>query len=337
MFSLDKYISLAIGVCLIISPVANSIEKHTNREMKPGWHGSFGLSFANIKLKGANVALLDSDSNIQSLDDSVSLKLSTPIPLLTAGYVFQDGRTEIFFGNSNSFSNEGSGALGVRYELDNQTLLSMSYDESSYGNQILQDPFETNVNRNYIDADSRTFNIGAESIFGSAISITYSYGKLDIKDDLSGQSLSPKLNLAELKSLQRSSTKHDFEISYFIPISNKLIIFPSISYKKTDAEGGAESYSQVGLTSTLVYFYNKFQFYVNIGFTKAQYEKENPVFSSRRADKSLILALGVEYSEPFGMGDTHFNFDIANMKTDSNIQFYESKLEFVSLGMTYDF
>ena len=299
--------------------------------MQKSWQISVGVSYINIYAKGSNVVLENSNAGLNSAEPQ---RLELLVPAFSSSFTFKDEKTQLFFnlGGQSSYSEQDG--VGVRRQLDNGTLLSVSLNQQTKDDFVFIDPFENNRLRQATNQTSEIIKLELESLFGTQYSMNYSFKESTIINDLSGTNHLPILSPAQLQSLQRSNQKHQFELFYFYPKSNQLIFLPSFNISKVIAEGRSQSYTEYGLSTTAIYFYNDFQFYLDLAISKNSFESSNPIFNQFSDGKVQSIAMGFEYANPFNIQSV-LSLNFIHAKTDTNIHFYDNSLNFFSIGIQF--
>ncbi|MGL5284741.1 MAG: DUF2860 family protein, partial [Aeromonas sp.] len=176
---------------------------------------------------------------------------SSLVPLINADlrYTFGDTRTQLFLGNliQDAVRFDFTQQAGVRQQIGDKGVLSAGYVFSGMPVKTWKDPYASG-SRSETDIKSNGARLGWDQVWGSGLNASYTYRKIDVKDDESGASVT-----AQSDMLKRSGTQHRYELSYDIRLQPKHTLTPTIIYSKADLDGSAESYDRTQLQLSYAY------------------------------------------------------------------------------------
>jgi len=307
-----------------------------------GWDGTVILGgiyadYSSSMIAGVNIANV-SDSTITSLINSPD-SVGTALPLISLDikYTFSDSRTQIFYGDSveDIVRFDSTTQLGIRHELSDKSILQLSYLFNLTGTEIWTDPYVTNQTRNMTDRKSTGLRLGYYSIAGSKINAEIGNRNIEIKDERSGlEQLS--LIPSDAQLLNREGSETSYRIRYNAN-DGQHNYTPEITYVMFDADGKAMAYD--ALTFKLTHNYNnaRFSTFTSIYFSNSDFHKSNPIYNTIRSDDTFGLGFTLIDRKLFGAKDWSALASIVYAKRDSNIDFYTSDINLISLGAMYRF
>ena len=112
---------------------------------------------------------------------------------------------------------------------------------------------------------------------------------------------------------------------------------PEITYVNFDADGKAMAYDSIEIKLTHNYNTDRFSTFSSIYFSNKDYDQNNPIYGKLQSDDTLGLGFTLVDRKLFGAKDWSAIASIAFAKRDSNIDFYTSETNLVSLGAIYSF
>jgi hypothetical protein len=226
---------------------------------------------------------------------------------------------------------------GVRQELADKSNISAAYVFSGIPTQVWEDPYVEGQNRSRTDRNSTGIRLGYGGILGSQAHLQYTYREIDIDDERSGQFLG--LTAAEQKLLKRDGDQHQLRLGYEFNLGTKESLIPELVYTKDDRDGDAMSAETWGVQLTYANTGERFNLALTGSYDSADYDKSNPIYGKTREDdswgvggtvfdKSLLRALGKDWWA---------TATAAYYEGDSNINFYDSTLWTMGVGVLYRF
>ncbi|MEJ2519378.1 MAG: DUF2860 family protein, partial [Desulfuromonadales bacterium] len=251
-----------------------------------------GVGYLNIKsnlvAKAGGSDL--SNSQISSLGnkaDSESTAIFT-LPFKLA-YTFDSLRTQIFLGSQleDLARFDLVQKLGVMHDLGGIGVVEAGVLFSTFPTEVWQDPYVVNAPRQETDRSSLGVQFTLDKAFGSNFELQYSYRDIEFDRELSGQSPSLGLSLADQKLLDRNRKAHKATVLYHYRLSEKQRLTPSFSYSVDDGEGDAISGS--GYFAQLTYFYSDdpVTLILNAGFGASEADARNPIFNKTEESDHL--------------------------------------------------
>ena len=252
-------------------------------------------------------------------------------------YTFSSSRTQVYFGNQleDFIQFDFSTLLGVRHELTDKSTLAVSYVFSSVPTEVWEDPYLTNQAREETDRDSSGFRLEWDRIAGTTFGVQYTRRSIEIDDERSGQSLG--LSNYDLGLLERDGDVHNLQLHYRHNFQNGHLIQPKITFINRDMDGKSMSSDSIGLGMTHIYNNEQYSFITKLEWANADYDKRNPVFNKTQDDDRIGGSFTVVYKKPFGLKDWNILGTAAYYDSDSNIDFYDTKIKFFSLSALYRF
>ncbi|WP_171016511.1 DUF2860 family protein [Pseudomonas sp. D(2018)] len=283
---------------------------------------------------GTEVADERIDSLTQSPDSERYGKLLLDFGL---SYTFADSRTQIFGGTEleDFLTQDSTFGLGVRQGIGDAGNLRASFIAST-PMETWEDPYLVGADREETDVKSGGMRLGWEHIFGSGLELTYTKRSVELDDELSGTALG--LTAAQRDLLDREGDLKELKVSYFWQAAPGHVLTPSFSQIDHDLDGDAMAMD--GYQAELNYAYTGMQdweFVVNLLAGKLESDDDNPIYGKSQDLDRMGLSLAATYKEPFGLQDWRARAAISYGEEDSNIDFYDTKITSLNLGMLYTF
>ncbi len=300
-----------------------------------GWGGSIGLVLGGVSSENPLDAY-GGKKRIESLDAAPTrYNYNFLLPEFAVNYTFQNRITAYLDGSLL----EG-GDSGIRYTFGGGTILSLSLPLFlGTSADVWQDPYLTGSERQMTEATmDEAIGFSLDNIGGLYASVEYLYQDISIKNDRAGESPSAGLTATEIKQLQRSYRSHS--ITATLPpfmLSRHLYLIGGASYTDTRADGAANSFTTQSLELTLAYEQRRFEVFGHLSAGSAQYRVLNPLFNKERRDQLSTIALGITCWQPFNWQQSSLELMVVSEQSDSNINFYETQTELLTIGMNYHF
>jgi len=287
-----------------------------------------------------------SDERIGSVYSSPDSKSYGKInPAFELSYTFADSRTQIFGGTEmeDFLTQDGAFGIGIRQGFGTIGNLRASLLASA-AREVYKDPYVVNVDRSKTDVTSGGMRLGWENIMQTDFDLTLTKRNIDIDKELSGTTatanggLATPLNASQINDLDRNGDKTAVELSYRLAIDADNLIIPSVTAVDYNLDGEAVSMSggQMGLS----YMYTGLQsweFIANGLVGSMSSDEYNPIYGKKQDLDSYGASLAATYKEPFGLKDWKARGAFVYGKQNSNIDFYDTSLNSLTLGMMYSF
>jgi hypothetical protein len=338
-----------VGRILIIGALGSLATSAAARDIVPeqtGFGGFFQLGYAytgieNNEIAGVGFGNYDeiTNSKIGSLNDSPD-EVTEGIP--SANFKFSytlESRTEFFLGREllDAVRFDFSNQLGVRQEFGDKSNVTLAYVFSGIPTKVWSDPFVEGRTRNPTDREANGFRLGYSSILGSNFDVQYTVREIDIDRERSGTFLG--LTSGQRKQLRRDGDQHNLRFGYLFDLGDKDSLYPELIYINDDRDGEAMSGEQWGLQVTYVNVGDRFNMGLTANYSTGEYDKKNPVYGKKRDDDSWGVGVSLFDKKLLrGLGNKWLATVTAGYyEADSNIDFYDSTLWTVGLGVMYRF
>jgi hypothetical protein len=341
-----KYMSVP-GRIFLVAAFASVATSTVARDVVPaetGFNGFIGLGYSYNSIENNEIAGLALGSYDEFTHESIDSIFSSPdgttegLPTMKFKFSYTlESRTEFYFGQDliDAATFDFTNQLGVRQELGDKSNVSVGYVFSGIPTKVWEDPFVENQPRAKSDRESAGARIAYNSIFGSNFDLQYTYRKIDIDTERSGQWLD--LTPAQTKLLERDGDQHNVRFGYAIDLGGNDSLYPELVYVKDDRDGDAVSSDQWGLQLTYANVSERFNLALTGNYSSSDYDKTHPIYGKTRDDdnwgvgvalfdKTLLRMLGKNWWATASGG---------YYKTDSNIDFYDSELWSLGLGVMY--
>lgn len=312
------------GLALALDPIPK--QSGFSGYIQPG--GGYLSIKSNTVAKVLNFDL--SDQRIDDLDDEPDSE-STAIFTLPykIAYTFAGSRTELFLGTEvgDLLSFDTAQQLGVKQEIGSFGVLQAGLLFSGIV-RVWKDPFVTGEDRD----DTSRQNVGGQlvwdKIFGSNLELEYSFRKVDIGSEKSGDSLA-FLTDSQRDRLDRNGMVHRASVGYGFKFGQNTLT-PQVAIFSADLDGEAMANTGVDVQLTYLYDGDPITLVLNGYVGQADFDKSNPVFDKTRDDDRYGAMATVYYKNPWGwtlFGSEPMRFFVtgAYFAVDSNIDFYNQE------------
>ena len=313
---------------------------------QPGWSGFVQLGYSYNGIENNEVAGIGIGSYSEFTPESIDSIFGSPNEVTEGlpGFNFQvnytlESRTQLFLGRElvDAVRFDFTQQAGVRQELADRSDISAAFVFSGIPTKVWEDPFVEGQKRSKTDRNSTGLRLGYGRILGSQAHVQYTYREIDIDDERSGQFLG--LTAAEQKLLKRDGDQHQLRLGYQFDLGDKESLIPELVYTKDDRDGDAVSAETWGVQLTYAKAGERFNLGLTGSYDSADYDKRHPIYGKTREDdswgvggtlfdKSLLRALGKDWWA---------TATAAYYEGDSNINFYDSTLWTMGVGVMYRF
>jgi hypothetical protein len=308
-----------------------------------------GYSYTSIKsnlVAGLGIGSYDEitpesvDSIFQSPDERTA---GLPAANFFFGYTF-DSRTQVFLGRELidvarfDFTNQ----LGVRQELRDKSVLGASFVFSGIPTKLWEDPYVEGANRGKTDRDSSGARLSYDRMFGSNAILQYTYRKIDIDNERSGDFLvaEGRLNPADRSLLERDGNQHLVELGYRFKLADNRVLLPQVAYTYDNRDGEAMKSNTLGLQLTYLFQGQRFNWAFSGGYSYSDYDKSNPIYG--KSEESDNYGVGARFydtkllSNWLGQGWS-VGANGGYYKIDSNISFHDQTVWSLGASVLYRF
>jgi len=280
-----------------------------------------------------------SEKSIDSLSDSPDSQ-STGIATVpfSLAYTFAGTRTQLFLGTdlTDLIRFDFSQQFGVKQGIGKLGILQGGILFSGIPAKVWKDPYVTGQDREDTKRKSNGGRLTWDRIFGSQFQLQYTYRKIDISSEKSGDFLG--LTSAQKNLLERDGDTHTGEILYLFTFAKRHFLAPAFSYTYDDRDGGAMKNDAYNFQLTYGYNGDTFSVSGNAFVGWADYDDRNPIFDKKQDDDSYGIQGTLYYKNPwdwslFGSNPMNFYVGAAFVKTDANIDFYDQEAFLTTVGV----
>ena len=334
---MKKLLCIAVGSAMAFS--AQAFDKIPKQD---GFKGYVFLGASANSMESNMLASVGgedvSDKRIDSIGSSPDSKdYGRVTPAFEVSYTFADSRTQLFGGTEldDFVTQESSFGVGIRQGFGSFGNLRLSGLAGSE-REVYKDPYQVNVDRASTDETNTGVRLGWEHILESDFDITYTQRKIDVDKEKSGTGLG--LSAQQMHSLDRNGDFKKLDFTYNAQLSPDSLFVSTYSYVNADLDGDAMAMD--GLAMKLDYRYTGFESWAlsaSAMLSNMNSDDYNPIYGKKQQQDSYGLSLTAAYLEPFGLQDWKVLGTLAYGQQDNNIDFYETSLSSVNLGMMYNF
>lgn len=322
--------------------MASSAQAFDRIPQEPGLRGYLYLGASSTAMESNTLAELAgtdvSDNHITSLSGSPDSKSFTNVvPAFGLSYTLEGRQTEFFAGTEieDFLTQDAVLSLGVRQSVGHYGNVAASVLASTPV-KVWEDPYLVDESRDSTDRTSKGYRVGWEHIFESGFDVTYTNRKIDIDNEYSGDQLN--LTHEQSKSLNREGNEKKIDVRYVWGFGGDHIVIPTLTYTNYDLDGDAMA--QDGYQAELNYAYTGFdrwELISNVVVGKLSSDDRNPIYDKKADSVHRGISLGATYKEPFGLKNWRARLVANYGEEDSNINFYDTRVKSLSLGMLYNF
>jgi hypothetical protein len=278
------------------------------------------------------------DERLDSLTDSPDAEdYGKPVLDLDLSYTFAGSRTQVFGGTEmeDFLTQDSTLGLGVRQGLGGLGNLRVSL-LATMPSEVWEDPYLVGADRQETDREGTGLRLGWEHIFESDLDLTYSSRSIELDDELSGTALG--LSPGQRGLLDREGDLNKASLSYRWEPSTDHLIVPSLSAIDYDLDGDAMAMD--GYQLELAYIYrgmDRWEFMLNLVGGTLESDDTNPIYNEEQDLDRMGVSFVATYKHPFDLRDWSLRASLAYGEEDSNIDFYDTSIQGVALGMLYSF
>lgn len=335
-------ISAVVFALLLGANVATALE---SIPVKSGFSGFFRPGVGYMRYKSNMVASFLgyrlSERITNSLTDSPNTESNTIVmPLFALQYTFASTRTQLFVSSDlrDIVRFDLSQQLGVKQEIGRFGMLQGGFLFTGIPAKVWKDPYVVDQKRNDTSRRSNGARLAWDRIFGSNFQLQYTYRKIDLGSEKSGEFLGLSPNRRD--RLDREGDRHLAEAFYRINFAKKHRLMPQIIYTRDDLDGDAMANDAFDFQLTYAYFGDPFVLTLNGLIGTADYDKSNPIYSRTRDDDRYGVQGTLYYKNPwdwtlFGSAPINVYLGATYFETDANIDFYDQEVTMVSGGLFF--
>lgn len=314
---------------------------------KSGFSGYVNLGAGGLSVKSNMLASIVNgnidigDKRISSLNNSPNSSEGGIIPVVNfeLSYTFGSTRTQVHLGNllEDYVSMDMTTIAGVRQDVGKAGLVGASYRGTTVKTDVWQDPYLTDAKRKDTERTSDGYRVYWQQFMSSGLEFRYTYSEIDIDSERSGQSLA--LTPGQRKLLNRQGDIDNFALLYeFSSQDRKHIVEPQLAFIDRDLDGQAMANDGVRGSVNYIYQYDdKWRWVVNASYGDFDFKKANPIYRSKDSMDSYGLSLSMFHTGAFGLKKWTFNATVGYYEQDHDIDFYDTEVGIVALGMLRQF
>lgn len=316
-----------------------------------GFGGFAELGWSYTSIKSNEVAGIKLGNYDEITPESIDSVFDNPdertegLPLFNyfLSYTF-DSRTQIFLGRDvyNVASFDSANQLGVRQEFGDKSVLGVGYVFAGIGAKVWEDPYVEGQNRQSTERDAKGARLSYDRILGSDAFFQYTYRKIDIDTERSGDYLvsQGRLNPADRGRLDRNGKQQLVEVGYRFKVSDNRVLIPQVAYTYDNRDGEAMKSDTIGLQLTYLYQGQRFNWAFSGGYSYSDYDKSNPIYGKTQESDNYGFGARVYdtklLSNWLGQGWA-VGLNGGWYEVDSNIDFYDATVWSLGASVLYRF
>jgi hypothetical protein len=269
--------------------------------------------------------------------------ITLPSLRFEVAYTFADMRTQLYFGNQVadhlSFDLDPSleSQFGLRQEIAEFGTVNFAYAASSIPTDVWKDPYRVDTKRGDTERTSSGVHIAWDRIFTTPLEFSYSAREIELDDERSGRDGDLGLSADESRLLRRTGNLYRVDINYDWKINDKHTLEPGIGYVDADFDGDAMAQDGPVLQVRHIYTMDRWRIASKLYYQDLESDSRNPIYGKARQVETLGGSVAASYSKPFGLEHWTASAAASYYEGDSNIDFYDSSLALISVGMLYRF
>ena len=310
---------------------------------KSGFGGYINLGAGGLSVKSNMLASIVNgnidigDKKIDSLNDAPDSSGGGAIPVVNfeLSYTFGSTRTQLHLGNllEDYLSMDMTTIAGVRQSVGKAGLVGASYRGTSVKTEVWQDPYLTDTRRKETDRTSDGYRVYWQQFMGSGLEFRYTYSEIDIDNERSGQSLA--LTPEQRRLLDRQGDVDNVALLYEFSWDDRKHIFePQLAFIDRDLDGQAMANDGVRGSLNYIYQYDdKWRWVVNASYGDFDYKKANPIYREKDSSDNYGVTLSMFHTGAFGLKKWTLNATVGYYEEDHDIDFYDTEVGIVALGM----
>jgi len=282
-----------------------------------------------------------SDKKTDSLDDSPDSQSNglAMVPF-SLEYTFAGTRTQLFLGTdlTDLIRFDLTQQFGVKQGIGNLGILQGGILFSGIPAKVWKDPYVVDKNRKDTSRTSNGGRLTWDRILGSGLQLRYTYRKIDISSEKSGDFIG--LSNDDKKLLKRDGDRHIGEVAYRFNFAKRHTLAPAFIYTNDDRDGDAMKSDAYDFQLIYAYLGDTFSFTGNAFIGWADYDKKNPIYDKKQDDDRYGIQGTLYYQNPwdwrlFGSNPMNFYVGGAFADTNSNIDFYDQEATMVMGGVFF--
>jgi hypothetical protein len=285
------------------------------------------------KIDGVDIDL--GDDTINDLGAPGSKDVVLPALAFELGYTFANGKTRVFLGNdfADYLQFDRSTRFGIRHDFDGLGTMQIAYlNAAALSTEVWSDPYLVGVARDSTKVEVSGARFTWDNILGTKFELKVSATERDLDDERSGES--QPLTAEERNLLDRNGDVYRAELGYLYKISDKHILRPSIRYVDEDLDGRAMASSGVAIDLSYVYSTPKGTRWVNNAtYGEFDGDKDNPLFDKRNDADRYFFSSTLFLRGFFGLENWTPNIGAVWGKLDTDINFNQSNMWLVNVGV----
>ncbi len=312
----------------------------------PGWRGFVVGGAGYVDLTSNLVAGNNLIDIGQPVIDSVAQRPrsdDTFHPVVTGeiNYTFGNG-WQAFFGTSleDAVTLDGVTQLGARKDMGSAGILQGGVLFSGIPTQVWEDPYAEGVQREETDRDSTGLRLQWDRVLGTALELTFSYRDISIDTERSGAGVtSVACDAACQDLLRRDGDQYHFDASYLFRLGEgrRHLVRPMLRYTIDDREGDAISGDAYRLQLSYIFLGQGYTVASNVAFGGATQDARNPIFGRKTDSDRVAIDTTLFYRLPTDSGRWQAVGSVLWGEEDSDVDFHDSEVTSVSLGVMYRF
>ena len=211
---------------------------------------------------------------------------------------------------------------------------------SPVATEIWKDPYAAGVKRDETDRSADGIRIEWGAIMGSGFDFRLSSRVNEIDDEESGAGLlaAKVISASEQGLLDRNGKINSTSLIYNWDQGKGQLLSLLMTYLEHDLDGEAMSFDGYSVQlNNVTAFSPDLRLATNIVLGRFDHDAENPLYGKTNEKDLTALSLTLFLSNPFGAKNWVGNFTLAYAEEDNRIDFYDTSVSMINLGMIRQF
>ncbi|WP_169719629.1 DUF2860 family protein [Psychromonas aquimarina] len=252
-------------------------------------------------------------------------------------YTFADSGTQLVLGNlmQDALRLDFSQQLGIRQQVKNKGIVSVSYLFSGIASEVWVDPYQTDTQRSSTEKSSNGVRLGWEQIWATPLTLTYTRREQTLAEESSGGSLG--LTTDEQQSLDRNGTINSLESAYRWRLQKNQQLTGALIWENYDLQGEAMSRTRIGGQLTHSLSTQNYTIVSNLYAGALRYDENNPVYDTKTDAAEIAVNVSLFRHNLFGVESLSGLATALWGRSNSQEDFFDSTMSRISAGIVYKF
>jgi len=314
-----RKLNISLIPCMILFILNTNLWGQENPDNNSGFSGKIAIG-SRMKISESQ----DNDDTIRTLDESENDTEIKFKPLISGklSYKLKNSKTKFYISKKHSLKFK----IGMAQPVNDLGVLDFALQYSR--GSVWKNPYLLNIDREDTTKETSGILFSWNNIMESNVRGSYSFTRVDIDDDVLGDT-NPEL--------RRSGYLHTLGAEYQIFLSQTNFFTPSFNLTRGEMEGDVFSFNSMELAGKYTYLNPSFMVNFKLSYEIKKYDQMHPTFNQTREDDTLDAMLVVTKFNPLGFEHICLTAFTGISSTDSNIDFYDEQSLQIGVELGYQF